>query len=263
MSIAVVIPSRLAPNSSSAPVAADRALYLDRALASVQAQTRRDLISQVVVCVDPGRSREVPARIALTSFGGLAVEVIEGDTASQASALNAGIRSVTAGWIAFLEDDDVWRPERIETQWEYAGKHDLVTSSQEEVGENGAHVRIQHFPTPSGWLLRADGRDSPRFDESFVWHVDTEMLGQLKRANARRVHFAPAEHVGNGLAWVACSSSIARNAGAPLVIRTLNTLGGMAQISRSARAARQSRLEYQEIRRRYGDLFPATGGVPW
>lgn len=263
MSIAVVIPSRLAADPSSMPVAAQRPLYLNRALASVHAQTRRDLISQILVCVDPGRAREVPKRIASESTDGLTVDVVEGAVPGQASALNAGMASVAARWVAFLEDDDVWRPSRIAMQWEHAGEFDLVTCSQEEVGENGVHVRVNDFPTPSGWLLRSDGRDVPRFDESFVWHVDTDMLGRLKRANARRIHLAPEMHSGEVLAHVARSSSVVLSAGAPLVIRTLNRMGGMAQISRSARAARQSRLEHEEMMRRYADLFPATGGVPW
>jgi glycosyltransferase involved in cell wall biosynthesis len=263
VTIAVVIPSRLAANPSTSPAAAARTLYLDRALASVFAQTRRDLVSQVIVCVDPGKAGEVPARITATSAGGLAVEVVEADKPGQAAALNASLRAVRAPWVAFLEDDDVWRPSRIARQWEFTGSYDLVTCSQEEVSESGVPIGINDFPTPSGWLLRVDGTGALPFDESFVWHVDTEMLGRLKRANARRMHVATDAHAGRALANVACSSSVVRDAGAPLVIRTRNTQGGMAQIARHARAARQSRLEHEEMWRRYADLFPATRGVPW
>jgi glycosyltransferase involved in cell wall biosynthesis len=259
MSIAVVIPSRLAGD----PMRAAGALYLDRALRSVYAQTRKDLLAQVVICVDPGMAGAIPARIAEASREGIAVEVVEGTVAGQAAALNAGLRTAKAEWLALLEDDDVWRPNRIAAQWEHAAAYDLVTCSQEEVSEQGQFVRINDFPTPSGWLLRAGDRNLPSFDESFRWHVDTDMLGQLARANVRRLHLAIDSNAGEWLPHVALHSSIVRQPGPPLVIRTLNPRGGMGQIARSAKAARQSRLEHEEMSRRYRDLFPSTGGLPW
>lgn len=257
--ITVVVPSRIARNPESAHEIPGGVLFLDGALGTIKAQTRADLIKQVVIAVDPGRKADVPARFLQTWC---AHDVVEAPTASQASALNAGVAVATQPWIAFLEDDDQWRNgNKIETQVKFTDRYDLITCNQEEVSTSGGFERVNDFPTPSGWLVRAE--KLPRFDESFRWHVDTEMLGQLKRAGARRIHICAPSH---GTAWIqhiSHSSDIHRINGSPMVVRRNNPGGGMAKIASDAEAGAQSKAEHEEMARRYADLFPKTQGIPW
>ena len=92
--VAVVVPTR------------DRPATLARALASVRAQT---LAPVDVVVVDDGS--EPPARVDDPQ-----VRVLRHDTpAGSAPARNAAIATLTAPLVAFLDDDDAWRPHALAT----------------------------------------------------------------------------------------------------------------------------------------------------
>ena len=83
--------------------------YLRESLASVAEQTRTP--SEVIV-VDDG-STDDTARIA-RSFG---ARVISIPNAGVAAARNVGIRASTAPYVALLDADDRWYPQRLEAQW--------------------------------------------------------------------------------------------------------------------------------------------------
>ena len=92
--VAVVVPTR------------NRPAGLARALASVHAQT---LAPVEVVVVDDGS--DPPARVEDPR-----VRVLRHDTpAGSARARNAAIATLTAPQVAFLDDDDVWRPHALAT----------------------------------------------------------------------------------------------------------------------------------------------------
>jgi glycosyltransferase involved in cell wall biosynthesis len=96
--VSVVIPTR------------DRAPLLARALGSVFAQTRPP---EEVVVVDDG-SRDGTAEMLRARFP--EVRAIEQQPLGVSAARNRGVAACTGEWIAFLDSDDEWRPEKLARQ---------------------------------------------------------------------------------------------------------------------------------------------------
>ncbi len=98
--ISVVIPTR------------DRWRLLRSALQSALAQSS---VSVEVVVVDDGSQDETPER--LVQFDDPRVRVFRHEASrGVAAARNVGIQHARASWIAFLDDDDLWSPEKLERQ---------------------------------------------------------------------------------------------------------------------------------------------------
>ncbi len=246
MKVSVIIPSRLQHRGNG--VSGD--LWLDRALQAVDAQTLRQWLEwEVVVGLDPGVS--LPERLA-------AVRAVNGRVASQACAVNAAVAASNGDVLAFLEDDDSWRPRRLEYGLALLERYDVVTSNQTVVAEDGAFVSIFDFPTPSGWLLRRElwDRLGP-LDETFRFHVDTEYLGRMIARRVRRIHLVEANAPARtDLGYVGQYSAVGRTAEPdPLVVRTVNLGGSMAQIASRDEARQQSHLEHHRMMGKYG-LIP-------
>ena len=86
------------------------ASYLTRALDSVFAQTYRDYC---VYVVDDGSSDDTEA--VLRAYRGQLIS-LQQEHSGQAAARNHGIRLSDSPYIAFLDADDEWRPEKLERQ---------------------------------------------------------------------------------------------------------------------------------------------------
>jgi glycosyltransferase involved in cell wall biosynthesis len=95
--ISVVIP---AYNSES---------FIAAAIASVQAQTRHP--AEIVV-IDDGSTDATAAR-AIAAGARVVVQANQGPSAAR----NTGIREARQPWIAFLDADDAWTPDKLERQW--------------------------------------------------------------------------------------------------------------------------------------------------
>jgi len=85
-------------------------LYLREALDSILEQTYRPL---EVIVVDDG-STDGTRKIA-TSFGSR-VQYVQQENRGYSEAKNTGLRVARGGFIAFLDADDLWRPEKLERQ---------------------------------------------------------------------------------------------------------------------------------------------------
>ncbi len=101
------------PSSGSLPItviipAYNAAAYLEEALASVRAQTRSP--AEVIV-VDNG-STDDSQKIARRA--GARVLLLERPNLS--AARNEGIRAASQPWIAFLDADDLWHPDKLASQ---------------------------------------------------------------------------------------------------------------------------------------------------
>ncbi len=81
---------------------------LPRCLESVLAQT---LAPREIIVVDDG-SRDATAEVAANC--GYAVRVIRQENRGAAGARNTGIRAAAGKWIAFLDADDRWLPQKME-----------------------------------------------------------------------------------------------------------------------------------------------------
>jgi glycosyltransferase involved in cell wall biosynthesis len=102
--ISVVIPTLRRPQ------------LLLRALESVFAQTHRDM--EIIVVVD-GPDPETTA--VLLSISDARLRVVENaKSLTAAGARNIGVARARGKWIAFLDDDDEWLPQKLERQLAYA-----------------------------------------------------------------------------------------------------------------------------------------------
>ncbi len=97
--------------------------YIEEAVKSVLAQTRTDLIEKVVV-VDDGSQQ--PTLDILTRLQALdpRIEVCHGKGNGPAAGRNLGVKQCRSEWIAMLDGDDLWLPEKIERQAKLAEQHE-------------------------------------------------------------------------------------------------------------------------------------------
>jgi len=87
----------------------DAGRFVAKAVATALAQTRPVL---EVIVVDDG-SRDDTAAVARAA----GATVISQRNAGPGAARNAGVRAARGSWIAFLDADDAWHPEKLERQW--------------------------------------------------------------------------------------------------------------------------------------------------
>lgn len=108
--------------------------YLRETVASVRAQTAP--VGEIVL-VDDGAPAPGLAAIAAE----LGVTYVRQDASGLSVARNTGVAAAHGDWIAFLDDDDVWHPERIRSQLDA-----LAAAS----GAIAAYT--------GGWYMDAEGR---------------------------------------------------------------------------------------------------------
>jgi len=87
-----------------------RASFVAEAVRSVLAQTRPP--AEVIV-VDDG-SEDDTAQAARTA----GATVISQDNKGLSAARNTGVLAAANPWVAFLDDDDLWEPTKLERQWQ-------------------------------------------------------------------------------------------------------------------------------------------------
>ena len=96
--VSVVIPAYNAAN------------FIRDTVDSALAQTHRDL---EVIVVNDGSTDDTLNR--LQPYGSR-IRVLDLANGGVARARNTGVKEATGSWIAFLDADDLWRPEKIERQ---------------------------------------------------------------------------------------------------------------------------------------------------
>ncbi len=238
--VSVVIPSRSQP---------DQARFLTRSVGSIRAQAPDAGVDfEIIVSVDRGA--------ALPRAEGLdGVRFIEAGARGQSAALNAGAAVAGGDYLAFLEDDDEWHPAKTVYALRVLGRCDFVSSTQLEVDESGQALRVNDFPTPSGWLMPMDSWHAiGPFDTDYRWHLDNEWLGRLGDSRLRRMHLVEARFLREALSGrphlLQCLRAGGPNLqlcghplGAPLVRRMVHAHSGMGQIERDESAQAQARAE--------------------
>jgi glycosyltransferase involved in cell wall biosynthesis len=253
--LTVVIPSRSQPA---------QAAYLAKAIASIRAQTFRELEVEVIICLDPGEGAP-----ALPDTAG--VRFTEASARGQAAALNAGCALLDADYVAFLEDDDQWHPERVTFALRALLQCDFTSTTQLEMEESGFITRINDFPTPSGWFMPlASWRRIGAFDETYRWHLDNEWLGRLAESGLRRIHLVEAtapvhpRFIAQMRPWLQnCLEqggpqvALGRHPFlVPLVNRLIHAHSGTFAIARNAEALEISTREKERLVARFGR-------IPW
>ncbi len=99
--VSVIIPTRWRP------------LLVVRAVTSALAQSLRDI--EVIVVID---GPDTETELALRGIHDQRLHVLSLDkNLGGSEARNAGVRAARGKWIAFLDDDDEWFPEKLSKQW--------------------------------------------------------------------------------------------------------------------------------------------------
>ncbi|MDT8447466.1 MAG: glycosyltransferase [bacterium] len=130
--------------------------YIKEAISSVISQTYRDWELLVIDDGSPDRSGELAA-----SFGDPRIQVIAQENAGVSVARNRGLEQAQGDWIAFLDADDIWLPEKLELQLAAAQRADqpsIVYSDFVAFDEAGNEQRPKYlrlFPPEKqqGWVL--------------------------------------------------------------------------------------------------------------
>lgn len=257
-SLTIIIPSRTQLRQAD---------FLRQAVLSIKSQTvYSTMMITILVGIDHGES--LPLGLA----DELALLVVASHAKSQAAALNAGLRTVGTDLVAILEDDDRWHPLFLELALKAlsigAG---FVSSTQLEINENANVLRINDFPTPSGWLMPASTmRAVGEFNESYRWHLDSEWLGRLAEKRIQRLHLVEATApVDYGLMagirpWLAnvirlggpASRIVRHDLPIPLIRRLVHSQSGMSKLQQNSEAKRQSQQERDSLDARFGR-------IPW
>jgi glycosyltransferase involved in cell wall biosynthesis len=118
-----------------------------RALPSALAQ--EDVEFEVIV-VDDGSTDQTPARLA--EVADRRVRVVRHEHRQRlAAARNSGIAAARAGWVAFLDDDDVWAPDKLRRQLDAAAAAgaDWAYARAIAVDEAGRVVELDPLPEPT------------------------------------------------------------------------------------------------------------------
>ena len=105
--------SSMAPTISVVIPAFNAEAYVAETLESVLAQTYRDF---EIILVDDGSTDQTAA--VVQSFGG-SIRYIRTDNRGPSHARNTGIRAAKGQYIAFLDADDLWVPEKLALQVDF------------------------------------------------------------------------------------------------------------------------------------------------
>lgn len=138
MGIAVVIPTY------------DRAETLPRALDSVVAQTRA---AEQIIVVDDG-SHDETADIIADRYP--EIILLRQPNRGVSAARNRGILAATQEWIAFLDSDDEWHPEKLARQSALAARHPrhrFVHCDETWIRNGRPLAQKKHHRKAGGWIF--------------------------------------------------------------------------------------------------------------
>ncbi|MEM9513064.1 MAG: glycosyltransferase family A protein, partial [Cyanobacteria bacterium P01_E01_bin.48] len=119
--------------------------FIADTLRSIFAQTYRDIEILVVIDGSPDQSAEV-----CRQFDDPRLHIIEQENRGLAGARNTGIRHARGEYVAFLDGDDMWEPEKIERHVEHLDRCP-------EVGVSFSRSKF-FGGTSAAYLMSATGR---------------------------------------------------------------------------------------------------------
>lgn len=88
-----------------------------KTVSSVISQTRYDLVDEIIV-IDDGSTDNTADVVKKISETCNKIKLIGKENGGVSSARNLGIRKSHGTWIALIDSDDEWLPEKLEKQWE-------------------------------------------------------------------------------------------------------------------------------------------------
>lgn len=125
-----------------------------KAISSVLAQTFRP---KEIIVVDDGSMDSTISKIQET-FPNPSdrIQILSLVHKGVSHARNRGVEKASGDWIAFLDSDDEWLPEKLERQWKYCEKHPEteIIQSQEIWIRNGKRVNPPAYLSKrNGWIF--------------------------------------------------------------------------------------------------------------
>lgn len=185
----------------------DRPTLLAEAFESLRAQTFRDF--EVIVVVDGGADLE---ESRLDAGEGVPIRVVRpAPPGGRARALNAGLGAARGRFVGYLDDDDLWRPEHLETHVRFLSGDSPYRASHSDadrvfyrLGEDGRYHETGRAPMErrdfdAARLLyvnhvalitlvheRSAAEAAGGFDDAFDLYEDWEFLIRLSRVTRVR-----------------------------------------------------------------------------
>ena len=142
--------NRFSPQISVIIPTCNRAWTLANAIDSVLAQT---LSPKEIIVVDDGSTDDTPDLLAAY---GKRIRVFTQPNQGVSAARNLGIRHSTGDFIALLDSDDSWKPEKLACQMDFFFDHPdaMICQTQEIWIRNGKRVNpMQKHAKPSGMIF--------------------------------------------------------------------------------------------------------------
>lgn len=143
--VTVIIPTHARPH------------LVPRAVRTVLGQTLQDL--ELIVVLD-GPDPDTHSSLAAIADPRLRIEVMNA-RGGQAAAINAGVAQASGAWIALLDDDDEWMPEKLDLQLQAA------TASDAARPVIGCRFIARSAAGDLVWPRRAPHREEPVWDYLF------------------------------------------------------------------------------------------------
>jgi teichuronic acid biosynthesis glycosyltransferase TuaG len=164
------------------------ARFLPAHLACVRAQTSGDYEH---VVVDDGSSDETPAILARAAAGDARIRVIRQANAGAHAARNAALAAARGRYIAFLDADDLWLPQKIEHQLAFMrrGGYAMSYHQYRTIGEDGAMLSSKPLWMPK----RVDYRGYLRLNGTIgnlTVMIDREQMGDFRMPDTGAEDFA-------------------------------------------------------------------------
>jgi glycosyltransferase involved in cell wall biosynthesis len=133
----------------------DGAATIERTLASVQAQTWSAL---EILVVDDGSTDAGPALVLRSAARDRRIRLLRQPNAGVAAARNLGARRARGDYLAFVDADDLWAPEKIALQMaalaEGGAGVGLVYTWAAMIDAQDRIYSTDHRPQAAGWVLR-------------------------------------------------------------------------------------------------------------
>jgi glycosyltransferase involved in cell wall biosynthesis len=142
------------------------------AAASVQAQTYDDW---EMILVDDGSSDDTWAVLREIADACPQAGALHMEHAGLAAARNRAIAGARGEWIALLDADDAWKPEKLQRCMDYLVTHPelkVVYTPMETVDETGRPMKGHAKPCHAGWLAERLFQSIFIHDPSAVFHRD-------------------------------------------------------------------------------------------
>ena len=131
----------------------NRARFLPAAVASVLSQTFGDF---ELIIVDDGSEDNTPD-VLKPFLADRRVRYVYQENQGQSHARNLALKQATGDFIAFLDSDDVWAPDKLEKQlavFRANPEVDIVHGDEATINEQGSVVSLQNMRRYSGRITR-------------------------------------------------------------------------------------------------------------